>query len=102
MGIKGALGHWKRDMLAHEYQKRNMTISPLPPIQEIMGYSTRPIESGKGALPRILRSLSVCPIPFLLILRDILSNTSMDSRSQKVSREPSNLIRKIATPSGST
>ena len=89
-------------MLAHEYQKRNMTISPLPPIQDIMGYSTRPIESGKGASSRILRSLSVFPIPFLLILREILSNTSMESRFQNVSRNPSNLIKKTATPSGST
>ena len=64
-------------MLAHEYQKRNMTISPLPPIQEIIGYSTRPIESGKGASTRILRSLSVFPIPFLLTLRDTLSNIGM-------------------------
>ena len=89
-------------MLAHEYQKINITISPLPPIQEIMGYSTCPIESGKGASPRILRSLSVFPISFLLILRDTLSNTSMESRFQNVSREPSNLIKKTATPSGST
>ena len=89
-------------MLAHEYQKRNMTISPLPPIQEIMGSSTRPIESGKGAWPRILRSLSVCPISFMPILRDTLSNTSMESRFQNVSREPSNIINKTATPSGST
>ena len=89
-------------MLAHEYQKSNMTISPLLTIQEIMGYSTRPIESGKGALPRILRSLSVRPISFLLILRDTLSNTSMESRFQNVSREPSNIIEKEATPSVST
>ena len=89
-------------MLAHEYQKMNMTISPLLPIQEIMGYSTRPIESGKGASPRILRSLSVFPISLLLILRDTLSNTSMESRFQNVSRKPSNIIKKKATPSGST
>ena len=79
-----------------------MTISPLPPIQEIMGSSTRPIEIGKGASPIILRSFSVCPISFLLILRDTLSNTSMESRFQNVSREPSNLIKKTATPVGST
>ena len=102
MGIKGALGYWKRDMLSHEYQKSNMKISPLPSIQEIMGYSTRPIESGKGDLPIILRSLSVCPISVLLILRDTLSNTGMESRFQNVSREPPNLIKKTATPSGST
>ena len=67
-----------------------------------MGYSTRPIESGKGASPRILRSLSVFPLPFLLILRDILSNTSMESRFQNVSRNPSNLIKKTETPSEGT
>ena len=89
-------------MLAYKDQKMNMTISPLPTIQEIMGYSTRPIESGKGASPRILRSLSVFPITFLLILRGTLSNTTMESRFQNFSREPSNLIKKTATPSGST
>ena len=89
-------------MLAYKYQKMNMTISPLPPILEIMGSSTHPIYIGKGTSPRILRSLSVFPISFLLILRDTLSNTSMESRFQNVSREPSNLIKKTATPSGST
>ena len=89
-------------MLAHEYKRRNMTISPLPTIQEIMGSSTCPIESGKVALPRILGSLSVFPIPFLLILRDTISNTSMESRFQNVSRKPLNLIKKAARPSGST
>ena len=89
-------------MLAHEYQNWNIKISPLPPIQEIMGSSTRPIESGNGASPRILRILSVFPMPFLLILRDTLSNTSMESRFQNVSSKPSKLIKKTATPSGST
>ena len=54
------------------------------PLPLSMGYSIRPIESGKGASPIILRILSVFSIPLLLILRETLSNRSMESRFQNI------------------